>query len=136
VKASAQASKDAARLAAEAMQAAENGGAIAAMPVTDTIQQVGDDGIITATPDRSRLWQAQTPQGFPRARLMEAYERARAGGIAATDDAALYERFVGPVRVVAGSPRNLKITRPEDLAVAEALALAGDGDGGEVSASA
>jgi 2-C-methyl-D-erythritol 4-phosphate cytidylyltransferase len=109
--------------------------AIAAMPVTDTIKEVDGDGMITGTPDRARLWQAQTPQGFPRAGLIEAYERARAAGIAATDDAALYARFVGPVRVVAGSPRNLKVTRPGDLAIAEALALAGDGDGGEVSAS-
>lgn len=97
------------------------GGAIAAVPVTDTIKQVGDDDTITGTPDRSRLWQAQTPQGFPRAALIRAYEQARADGVAATDDAALYERYAGPVRVVMGSYRNLKVTRPEDLPVAEAL---------------
>jgi len=105
--------------------------AIAAVPVTDTIKQVGEDGRITGTPDRSRLWQAQTPQGFPREGLLRAYERARAEGVAATDDAALYERFVGPVRVVMGAYRNLKVTRPEDLAVARALALAPDAADGE-----
>ena len=106
-------------------------GAIAAVPVTDTIKEVGDGGTIAGTPDRARLWQAQTPQGFPRAALVAAYERARAEGVAATDDAALYERFAGPVRVVMGSYRNLKVTRPGDLAVAEALALAAGAGAGE-----
>ena len=104
--------------------------AVAAVPVTDTIKEVEGDGTIAATPDRARLWQAQTPQGFPREGLARAYARARGDGFAATDDAALYERYVGPVRVVMGSYRNLKITRPADLAVAEALALApGAGEG-------
>ncbi|HEX6629941.1 MAG TPA: 2-C-methyl-D-erythritol 4-phosphate cytidylyltransferase, partial [Gemmatimonadaceae bacterium] len=113
------------------LDACAGGGAIAAVPVTDTIKQVGEDGRITGTPDRSRLWQAQTPQGFPRDELVRAYDRARADGVAATDDAALYERYVGPVRVVMGSYRNLKVTRPEDLSVAEALALAAAGAAGE-----
>ena len=98
--------------------------AIAAVPVTDTIKEVGADGTIVGTPERRRLWQAQTPQGFPLAAIVDAYRRATAEGVAATDDAALYERYAGPVRVVAGSHRNLKVTRRADLAVAEALALA------------
>lgn len=98
------------------------GGAVAAVPVTDTIQRVDADGVIVDTPDRSTLWQAQTPQGFPRAALLDAYRRARADGVAATDDAAVFARYAGPVRVVMGSHRNLKVTRPEDLPVAEALA--------------
>ena len=106
-------------------------GAIAAVPVTDTIKEVGEEGTIAGTPDRARLWQAQTPQGFPRAALVRAYERARAEGVAATDDAALYERYAGPVRVVMGSYRNLKVTRPGDLPIAEALALAAGGSAGE-----
>jgi 2-C-methyl-D-erythritol 4-phosphate cytidylyltransferase len=101
------------------------GGAISAVPVTDTIQQVDADGLITATPDRAALWQAQTPQGFPRAALLDAYARARADGLAATDDAAVFARYAGPVRVVMGAHRNLKVTRPEDLPVAEAIAAAG-----------
>lgn len=110
--------------------------AIAAVPVTDTIKEVDGDGVVSGTPDRARLWQAQTPQGFPRAGLVRAYERARAEGVAATDDAALYERYVGPVRVVMGSYRNLKVTRPEDLPVAQALALAADAGLGEDSHAA
>jgi 2-C-methyl-D-erythritol 4-phosphate cytidylyltransferase len=97
-------------------------GAIAAVPVTDTIKQVDAEGAITGTPDRSTLWQAQTPQGFPLAALRDAYRRAAEEGIAATDDAALYERYVGPVRVVMGSYRNFKVTRPDDLPIAEAIA--------------
>jgi 2-C-methyl-D-erythritol 4-phosphate cytidylyltransferase len=106
-------------------------GAIAAVPVTDTIKQVDEEGTITGTPDRAGLWQAQTPQGFPRAGLLRAYDRARDDGVAATDDAALFERYEGPVRVVMGSYRNLKVTRPADLPVAEALALAPEAGGGE-----
>jgi 2-C-methyl-D-erythritol 4-phosphate cytidylyltransferase len=109
--------------------------AIAAVPVTDTIKEVDDDGTISGTPDRARLWQAQTPQGFPRDALVRAYAAAREDGVAATDDAALYARYVGPVRTVAGSSRNLKVTRPEDLPVAEALALAPEGGAGELSPS-
>lgn len=113
------------------LDACADGGAIAAVQVTDTVKEVGPDGVIRGTPDRSLLWAAQTPQGFPRAALVRAYEQARAEGIAATDDAALFERYVGPVRVVAGSERNLKVTRPTDLAVAEALALAAGAGAGE-----
>lgn len=113
------------------LEACRDGGAIAAVPVTDTIKEVDAEGTITGTPDRARLWQAQTPQGFPREAILRAYVRAREEGVAATDDAALFERYAGPVRVVMGAARNLKVTRPEDLAVAEALALApgaGEGD--------
>lgn len=113
------------------LDACGQSGAIAAVQMTDTVKEVGADRVIRGTPDRASLWRAQTPQGFPRAGLVHAYERARAEGVAATDDAALYERYVGPVRVVAGSERNLKVTRPTDLVVAEALALASDAGAGE-----
>ena len=113
------------------LDASAEQGAIAAVQMTDTVKEVGADGVIRDTPDRTSLWRAQTPQGFPRSALVHAYERARAEGIAATDDAALFERYVGPVRVVAGSERNLKVTRPTDLVVAEALALAPDAAAGE-----
>lgn len=105
--------------------------AIAAVPISDTLKLVGPDGAIRGTPERSWHWLAQTPQGFPRAGIVHAYRSAREEGVAATDDAALYERYVGPVRVVTGSRRNLKVTHPGDLAVARALALAPDGDEGE-----
>jgi 2-C-methyl-D-erythritol 4-phosphate cytidylyltransferase len=66
----------------------------------------------------------QTPQAFPRAMLETAHQRARAdaGGGTATDDAALCERLGHPVRVVPGSPRNIKVTTADDFALAEALA--------------
>jgi 2-C-methyl-D-erythritol 4-phosphate cytidylyltransferase len=106
---------------ARVVAGAAAGGALAAVPVTDTIKQVDEDGRVTDTPDRTRLWQAQTPQGFPRATLFRAYREAREAGLQATDDAALCERL-GPVRVVMGAPENIKITRPADLLLAEALA--------------
>jgi 2-C-methyl-D-erythritol 4-phosphate cytidylyltransferase len=96
-------------------------GAIAALPVADTIKEVDAGGRITATPERSRLWQAQTPQGFPREMIVSAHRRARAEGLAATDDAALCERYGHTVCVVEGAAENLKITRPTDLALAAAL---------------
>jgi 2-C-methyl-D-erythritol 4-phosphate cytidylyltransferase len=98
--------------------------AVAAVPVTDTIKEVAtdDDRRIARTVPRERLWRAQTPQGFSRALLIEAHERARRAGIAATDDAGLVERLGATVVVVPDSPRNVKITTPEDLAWAEAWA--------------
>jgi len=103
------------------LAASVEGGAIAAVPVTDTIKSVDAEGRVTGTPDRAALWQAQTPQGFPRQRLMDAYRRAREEGVVATDDAAVFERYGGVVRVVPGAADNLKVTRPGDLEVAEAL---------------
>lgn len=96
-------------------------GAVAAVPVADTLKRVDGERRITGTVDRSTLWRAQTPQGFPRPMIVDAYERAAADGVSATDDAALVERYGGRVVVVEGDPRNLKITRPEDLELAELL---------------
>ncbi|MBV9773087.1 MAG: 2-C-methyl-D-erythritol 4-phosphate cytidylyltransferase [Gemmatimonadetes bacterium] len=101
---------------------ARTGAALAALPVTDTLKEVGSDGTVLGTPDRARFWQAQTPQGFPRATILDVHRRAREEGVRATDDAALCERYGIPVRVVEGAPENIKVTRPADLAVAEALA--------------
>ena len=95
--------------------------AIAALPVVDTLKQVNDDGFITATVSRDRLWRAQTPQGFPRRVLVDAHRRARAEHVTASDDAALLERLGVPVRVVRGSERALKITEPGDFAIADAV---------------
>lgn len=104
------------------LEGARAGAVLAALPVTDTLKEVREDGTVAATPDRARFWQAQTPQGFPRAVILEAHRRARAEGVRATDDAALCERYGIPVRVVEGAAENLKVTRPADLLVAEALA--------------
>jgi 2-C-methyl-D-erythritol 4-phosphate cytidylyltransferase len=85
-------------------------GAIPGVAVTDTIKTVAD-GVVVSTPDRSSLVAVQTPQAF-RADILR---RAHQGGDASTDDAALVERIGGRVVVVAGEPRNRKITHPDDL---------------------
>lgn len=101
--------------------AARGVGVVVAMPVADTLKEVDDEGRVVSTPDRARLWAAQTPQAFPRTMLLDAYRRAAEAGVHATDDAALVERYGGRVVVVEGSAENLKVTRPADLIVAEAL---------------
>jgi 2-C-methyl-D-erythritol 4-phosphate cytidylyltransferase len=102
-------------------------GAVAAVPVSDTIKEAvgADPTLIGRTVPRAGLWRAQTPQGFPRRLLEQAYARAGAKASGATDDAALVEDCGGTVRLVPDSPRNMKITTRDDLAVAEALAVAG-----------
>jgi 2-C-methyl-D-erythritol 4-phosphate cytidylyltransferase len=94
--------------------------AIAAARMTDTVKE-GRDGLVTATLDRSRLWAVQTPQAFRRSWLERALAVEDALLARATDDAWLVERAGGRVRLVESSPRNLKVTTPEDLRIAEAL---------------
>jgi 2-C-methyl-D-erythritol 4-phosphate cytidylyltransferase len=96
-------------------------GAVAALPMSDTVKEVTEGARIARTVTRERLWRAQTPQGFPRAWLDEVYRKQR-NGDTATDDAELCERAGYPVEVVADLPHNLKITTPDDFRVAEALA--------------
>jgi 2-C-methyl-D-erythritol 4-phosphate cytidylyltransferase len=103
-------------------QARRGTGAVAALPVTDTLKRVNADGSIVETVPRRDLWRAQTPQAFPREMIVRAYTEARAAGVSGTDDAALCERIGAPVVVVAGSERALKVTTEDDLARAEALA--------------
>ena len=96
-------------------------GAVAGVPAVDTMKEVDDGGHVVATPDRSRLWHAQTPQAFPLGMIMDAYRRAFTEGFPATDDAALVERVGGSVVMVASSVDNVKITRAEDLERAELM---------------
>jgi 2-C-methyl-D-erythritol 4-phosphate cytidylyltransferase len=96
-------------------------GAVAALPVVDTLKEVDESGRVTRTVERSALWRAQTPQGFPRELIEQAHARARAEHVTATDDAALFERLGLPVVVVRGSERAMKITDESDFARAEAL---------------
>jgi 2-C-methyl-D-erythritol 4-phosphate cytidylyltransferase len=98
-------------------------GAVAALPISDTVKETDGDGRIAATVDRSRLWRAQTPQAFPREMIERAYAEARRDNVTATDDAALCERLGLPVVVVRGSERAMKITEESDFARAEAMAL-------------
>lgn len=98
--------------------AREHGAAVAAVPLKDTIKIVGADGKIRATPDRSSLWAAQTPQIFQRDWLTQAHREAQGD---ATDDAALLEERGHAVVVYPGDPANIKLTTPEDRALAEVL---------------
>jgi 2-C-methyl-D-erythritol 4-phosphate cytidylyltransferase len=97
--------------------AEQTGAAISAIPVAGTLKRVAVDHVIQETVERAGLWEAQTPQVFRRALLLDAY--ARRDGFQATDDAQLVERIGHPVTVVPGSPVNLKIATKEDLRLAE-----------------
>lgn len=98
-------------------------GAVAAVPLNDTVKEVGEERRINKTVERTHLWRAQTPQGFPRHMLEAAYAK-RASGKASppTDDAEVCERAGLPVEVVTDSPYNVKITTTDDFRIAEALA--------------
>jgi 2-C-methyl-D-erythritol 4-phosphate cytidylyltransferase len=94
---------------------------VAALPVVDTLKEVGAHGHVERTVERDRLWRAQTPQGFPREIIVRAHREAQAARRIATDDSALCERLGIPVTVVRGSERAMKITEESDFARAEAL---------------
>jgi 2-C-methyl-D-erythritol 4-phosphate cytidylyltransferase len=94
-------------------------GLIAAVPVKDTIKVVDEHGIIQSTPDRQQLWAAQTPQGFNVKLLKQCHAQGIRQGWEVTDDAALFERCGIEVRIVPGEETNLKVTTPQDLAMAE-----------------
>ena len=94
--------------------------AVPALPLAETVKETDAAGLVVRTVPRERLVAVQTPQAFPRATLETAHLRFR-GEPPATDDAALCERLGAAVRVVAGSARNIKVTRPEDFRLAEAL---------------
>jgi 2-C-methyl-D-erythritol 4-phosphate cytidylyltransferase len=101
-------------------------GAIAALPVVDTLKEVDEHGTVVRTVSRAGLWRAQTPQAFPREQLERAHTDARRAGVTVTDDAALFERLQLPVVVVRGSERALKITDERDFHRADALSLLTD----------
>jgi 2-C-methyl-D-erythritol 4-phosphate cytidylyltransferase len=102
-------------------EAAEHGAALPVVPIVDTVKRVRE-GAVTGTLDRSELFAAQTPQGFRFGLLAEAYEAAFRDRVTVTDEAVAVERCGTVVRTVPGSPRNRKLTTPEDLAWAEAVA--------------
>jgi 2-C-methyl-D-erythritol 4-phosphate cytidylyltransferase len=105
-------------IAAVIREARQGHGAVAAVPITDTVKEIAPDDSrrVIRTVPRDCLWRAQTPQGFPRTLLAAAHREPAAG---ATDDAALVERLGAEVRIVPDSPRNLKVTTAEDLEWAE-----------------
>jgi len=98
--------------------ARETGAAVAAVPVTDTVKIADDDQIVLETPPRQNLWAVQTPQVFRFDIISKAYQKA-AGDV--TDDASLVERLGHKVKLYMGSYDNIKITNPDDLALAGVL---------------
>ncbi len=100
----------------------ETGAAVAAIPAVDTLKEVDADGTVVRTPPRERLWVVQTPQVFNYELLCGAHEEIATD---VTDDAMLVEALGRRVKVFLGSRRNLKVTTPEDLLIAEALLRSG-----------
>jgi 2-C-methyl-D-erythritol 4-phosphate cytidylyltransferase len=101
--------------------AAEKGAVVVGLPVRDTIKIVGGDRLVRATPERSSLWEIQTPQVFQRALIVAAHEQAARDAVEVTDDAMVVERMGQPVYVLEGERSNFKITLPEDLWLAELM---------------
>ena len=95
--------------------------AVPALPVVDTIKESDTLGGVARTVDRTHLWRAQTPQGFPRELIERAHREARNAGVTGTDDAELCERIGIPVRLVPGSERAIKVTEEADFQRLEAL---------------
>lgn len=92
-----------------------------AVPVKDTIKVRDETGLVISTPPRGSLWAIQTPQAFRYELLLAAHTKAKASGYIGTDDCGLVEELGKPVRLIQGSYRNIKITTPEDINIAEAL---------------
>jgi 2-C-methyl-D-erythritol 4-phosphate cytidylyltransferase len=115
-------------IAATLKAAAKYGAAVAGVPVKDTIKESAGSCVmchvscvsVKKTLDRSNLWQIQTPQVFQKRLILAAYRRF--GRQSATDDAMLVEKLGAPVFIVPGSYQNIKVTTPEDLVIAEAIA--------------
>lgn len=107
----------------------ENGTAVAGVPSKDTVKIVDEEDMVSSTPDRSRVWIVQTPQVFSYQLIGEAYTRMfeqlpalEDAGVNITDDAMVVEHMMGTkVRMVPASYRNIKVTTPEDITIAEAF---------------
>lgn len=98
---------------------------VVGMPVKDTIKIIDENNYAKKTPDRSMLWQVQTPQVFSTTLVREAYDKLmKSGDTDVTDDAMVVERYMShPVKMVEGSYKNIKITTPEDLEIADIFAI-------------
>ena len=101
-------------------QAMETGAAAPAVPVKDTIK-VAHDGVVESTPDRACLFAVQTPQVLESSLIKAALQNALDDGLELTDDCAAVERLGMKVALTRGDERNIKLTTPEDLAVAQAI---------------
>jgi 2-C-methyl-D-erythritol 4-phosphate cytidylyltransferase len=104
----------------QVVNAAERwGAAVVGVRMKDTIKTEGRKGFFAATLPRKFLWAVQTPQGFQTHLIVKAHRLAHKAGFMGTDDASLVERLRIPVRIVEGSPRNIKITTKDDLRIAK-----------------
>lgn len=101
--------------------AAQEGSVTVGVPVKDTVKEVDPEGRVMRTCDRNRLWLTQTPQAFRKEIIETAHRTALRDGFRGTDDTSLVERLGMTVRMIRGDYRNIKVTTPEDLLVAEAL---------------
>lgn len=99
----------------------EMGACTVGVPTKDTIKLCGADGTAQETPDRSHLWQIQTPQAFRRDVILRAYQAAKRDGFYGTDDTSVAEHGGFPVKVIMGDYQNIKITTPEDMLTAQAF---------------
>lgn len=100
-------------------------GAIVAVPMKDTIKEARHNHFpyeVMCTHDRSLLWSVQTPQVFPYDTLLSSLRKAKKEGFSGTDDASYIEHYGGNIQIISGSYKNIKITTPEDLVIAEVLA--------------
>lgn len=102
-------------------QCKESGAAAAGVPCVDTLKRIDKDGFIVETVKRDAMVRIQTPQVFDAEKIKAAHQRAAAEGFSATDDCALFEKYIGRVKVVGGEESNIKITYPEDLIFAEKM---------------
>jgi len=101
--------------------AKEFGAAVPGVILHDTIKSVDQELFVMQTMKRGTVAAIQTPQVFDYQKLLAAYKQAREDSFYATDDAALYEKYCGPVKVIPGEVSNIKLTHPEDLILAEAI---------------
>lgn len=104
----------------EVINAAEKfGGAIAAVRAKNTIKVIDAENFAVSTPPRNELVEVQTPQGFKKEILLQAYKRAEEENFLGTDDASLVERIGGKIKIIWSDYKNIKITTPEDIKIAE-----------------
>ena len=107
-----------------------SGAAVCGAPCSDSLKEVGEDGLVLQTVDRSKLWTVQTPQIFKTSLLRDAYDAALRADAVFTDDTAVVEKMGHPVRIVLYNGINFKVTTPADWKLAELLIQFGDGDFG------
>ena len=104
------------------------GATVFGLPATETVKAVNEEGLVVKTVERSGLWNIQTPQTFHRDLIIRAYQKAHEEGFEGPDDASLVERVGGGVKVLMGSPENIKVTTARDLSLAEKILAFGGSD--------